>query len=922
MNGADDNDHTPQTGHKTGHKTGLKPDPAQLRDSYRNSLLLQQMRIATLQAALEERAIRVEGLEASLSWRITLPIRLARSLAAGRLPSGLKLRDILQRARDIQRDEGAAGLRRHLRRRLQRRRTPEPDASARLADIQVALSPVLHRSMLIIAELSVAQCAKYRVWQKQEMLATLGWPCVVIDWHDSEAARSALQCCTEVIFYRVPATQAALSLIQEARRCGLHSWWEVDDLIFDEPLYRLNSNLATLTPALREEVLSGIRLYRAAMLACGRAIASTPVLAQCMRDAGVAEVACIENALDDETIEIARTLAGPRAAPAAPMIVYGSGTKTHDADFATAAGALARLMRTHPTLRLRIIGDLALPVSLDGFASRIERLPSTTYRAYLRLLSQGDIAIAPLEDSLFNDAKSNIKFQEAAILAMPAVCAPRAAFRDIVVVERNGLLAQTPGEWEQALDRLIRDPGLRTRLGEAARDDVRARYAPRHIAQTQLAPLFGPTITDRASRPLRVLMVNVFLWPRSFGGATIVAEELARSLHDRDDTEIAVFTSRGEIDDRPESLLRYDWNGIAVFAAPLPQGADHVAGFDNPAAVRAFASVLDAVRPDIVHAHSIQGLGAGILRLCQERGIPYVITLHDAWWLCDRQFMVRGDRNYCFQTRIDLRVCQACVPHARHLEARAAILRQVLDHAAHLLSPSESHRALYLANSIPPDRISVNRNGIRRPTRQRSTRPPGSVPRFGFVGGNEAIKGFPILRLAFETIRSDRWELVLVDNTLNLGFSSIDTADWHVPGQVRVVPAYDQDTIDTFFDGIDVLLFPSQWKESYGLTVREALARDVWVIATSPGGQSEDIVDGVNGRLIALDGRADGLIAAIEEILNAPGRLDGYVNPHGAALADYETQAVDLREVLGRAAANPQDSSEASAATRSRVSNT
>ena len=915
----------------------LEPDPTQLRDSYRSSLHLQQMRIATLQAALEERAIRIDGLEASLSWRITGPIRLVRSLAAGRLPSGLKLRDIVRRARDIQRDEGSAKLGkrlgRRLGRRLQRRRDPQPDASASLGTVPIAVSPVMRRAVLIIAELSVAQCAKYRVWQKQEMLAAIGWPCVVIDWHDNEAARSALQCCTEVIFYRVPAVPAALALIDEARRCGLRPWWEVDDLIFDEPLYRLNSNLATLTPALREEVLSGIRLYRAAMLACGRAIASTPVLAQCMREAGVAEVAVIENALDDETIEIARTLAAPRAtlgatlgatrgAIGAPMIVYGSGTKTHDADFATAAGAIARLMHAHPDLRLRLIGDLTLPASLDRFAARIERLPPTTYRAYLTLLSQGDIAIAPLEDSLFNDAKSNIKFQEAAVLRMPAVCAPRAAFRDIVMAERNGLLAQTPDEWEQALDRLIRDPELRATLGGAARDDVRARYAPQRIADTQLAPLVGAVETDRSPRPLRVLMVNVFLWPRSFGGATIVAEELARRLHDRTDTEIAVFTSRGEIDDRPESLLRYDWNGIAVFAAPLPQAADHVASFDNPAMVRAFAQVLDAVRPDVVHAHSIQGLGAGILRLCQERRIPYVITLHDAWWLCDRQFMVRGDRTYCFQTRIDLRVCQACVPHARHLEARAAILRQVLDRAAHLLSPSESHRALHLANGIPPSRISVSRNGIRRPTRQHQPRRPESAPRFGFVGGNEAIKGFPILRLAFETIRSDRWELVLVDNTLNLGFSSMDIADWKVTGQVRVVPAYGQDSIDAFFDGIDVLLFPSQWKESYGLTVREALARDVWVIATSPGGQSEDIVDGVNGRLIALDGRAEGLIVAIEEILQAPERLDGYVNPHCAALADYKSQAVGLREVLGRAATTLQDSSDASAATRSLVNST
>ncbi len=914
-------------------------DPAALLDSYRNSLHLQEMRIRALQSTLEERVLRVEGLENSVSWRLTGPIRLVRSLAAGRLPSGVLLRDVARRMRDIVHVEGAHGLRRRVGPQMRavlhttlgtRRRHRPPDPALSLWTVPAALPKSLRRSVLIIAELSVPQCAKYRVWQKQEHFRRLGWPCLVLDWHETEAAVSALQCCTQVIFYRVPARPSVLGLIAEAGRLGLRPFWEVDDLIFDEALYRQNGNLATLPPSLREEVLSGVRLYRQAMLACGRAIASTPALAACMRDAGVAEAVCIENALDDETISTAAALREARPArtqaPAgAVSIVYGSGTRTHDADFAIAAPAIERLMRAHPALRLRIIGDLTLPEALYRFGSRIEALAGTNYRAYLRLLSEADIAIAPLEPTLFNDAKSNIKFQEAAILGMPCVASPRAAFAEIMVQDHNGLLAEADAAWEAALDRLIRDPGLRDRLGRQALADVTERYAPQRIAAAQLAPLFGPAEPAPLFNPaepappgagkLRVLIANVFLWPRSFGGATIVAEELARRLYARDDTDVAVFTSRGEIEERPSALLRYDWDGVPVFATPLPPAGDHVAGFDNPAAARRFGAVLDAWRPDVVHAHSIQGFGAGILRLCQERGIPYVITLHDAWWLCDRQFMVRGNGHYCFQTRIDLGVCQACVPSARHLEARAAILRQVLHGAAHLLCPSASHRQLYLANDIAPDRISVSRNGIRHPARPRLARKPGSPPRFGFVGGNESIKGFHLLRGAFEDLglgeqASDDWELVLVDNTLNLGFSSIDVSGWKLSERVAVVPAYAQDGLDGFFDRIDVLLFPSQWKESFGLTVREALARDVWVIATAPGGQSEEIVDGVNGRLIPLDGRASGLVAAIKEIVSNPAMLDGYVNPHRHALADYAAQAAELHAVLDRARLASQEAVE------------
>ncbi len=889
---------------------------AALLDSYRHSLHLQEMRIASLQANLGERVLRVEGLERSASWRITSPIRAVRSLAAGRLPSGLRLRDIGRRISDIAETEGARGLRKRVAIRLRHhvvnrfRRERSPTQALTLPTSWTAATDIapLRRSVLIVAELSVPQCAKYRVWQKQEHLRRLGWPCTVVEWRETAAALSALQCCTQIVFYRVPARPSVLGLIAEARRLGLQPAWEVDDLIFDEPLYRRNANLATLPSRLRDEVLAGVRLYRQAMLACGRGIASTEVLARCMREAGLSEVACIENALDEETLSVAEALRRERAGRAGgPTIVYGSGTKTHDADFAVAAPAIERLLRAHPSLRLRIIGDLTLPDSLARLAGRIERLAGTNYVAYLRLLSEADIAIAPLDASLFNDAKSNIKFLEAAILGMPSVCSPRAAFRDVVVQDRNGLLADSGIDWEQALDRLIRDAALRVRLGQQALEDVLRRYAPARIAAEQVLPLFGaaaPPPDPRRPARLRVLMVNVFFWPRSFGGATIVAEQLARRLQARDDVEIAVFTSHGELEDRAEALLRYDWQGMTVFAAPLPPAGDHVAGFDNPAAVRHFASVLDAIRPDVVHAHSIQGFGAGILRLCQERGIPYVISLHDAWWLCDRQFMVRGDGRYCFQSRIDQRVCQACVPGARHLEARAAILRQVLQGAAHLLCPSETHRALYLANDIAPASVSVSRNGIRPPSRPHATRRPGAPPRFGFVGGNEPIKGFHLLRVAFESLASGEWELVLVDNTLNLGFSSIDVSDWRVSGRIEVVPAYAQDGLDAFFDRIDVLLFPSQWKESYGLTVREALARDVWVVATAPGGQADDIVDGVNGRLIPLDGRSDGLVSAIGEILLAPAMLDGYVNPHRAAVADYDTQAQGLHAVLRGAAAD------------------
>jgi glycosyltransferase involved in cell wall biosynthesis len=80
---------------------------------------------------------------------------------------------------------------------------------------------------------------------------------------------------------------------------------------------------------------------------------------------------------------------------------------------------------------------------------------------------------------------------------------------------------------------------------------------------------------------------------------------------------------------------------------------------------------------------------------------------------------------------------------------------------------------------------------------------------------------------------------------------------------VQVVPAYTQATMDAFFESIDVLLFPTQWKESFGLTIREALVRNVWVITTDAGGVVEDIEVGNNGYIIPLSDTGEELKKAV-----------------------------------------------------------
>lgn len=800
---------------------------------------------------------------------------------------------VRQTLRDAER-----GIRRLRKRRRGAQAAAAPLPAAYTRPVSVAADCTLAPRVLIIAETSIPQCLKYRVVQKQEAFRRLGIDCTWVSWTDAQACRAGLQTCSHVILYRVPAHEAVLGLIDEAKRLAVTTAWETDDLIFDEAVLRESRTLARIDRRTFASLLEGAALYRRAMLACDAAIASTTGLADAMRRAGMGEVHVVENGLDEQTIRVADAIAARRESTVDDglvRIVYGSGTNTHDIDFEEAAPAIGRILDRMPQSRLRLIGPVAIPEGLKRHADRIERLAATGYEEYLGLLGECDISIAPLEDFVFNDAKSNIKYLEASAIGLPSVCSPRAAFATAITDGIDGFLCDDDDAWEAALGSLVADAGLRRRIGAAARAGIRRRYAPERIARRQVAALVGDR---RRPAPLRILSVNIFYHPRSFGGATVVAENVNRTMHEQHGIDVHVFTALPVSAAKPHTLHRYEVDGIQVFGMGLEEGVhDQAAGFDNPEAIRCFGEVLDAVEPDVVHFHCVQGIGVGTLDLCRDRGIPYAVTLHDAWWLCGRQFMINREGRYCGQTRIDANVCGACVENRRVNVERTRRARAALEGASLLMTPSRFFADFHVANGFPA--VQVNKNGIGRPASAARHRREGRV-RVGYVGGNTPIKGFHLVRTVFTELGDTPATLVLADNTLNLGFSSYGPAAIHGIPHVEVVPAYTTETIDAFFADIDVLLFPTQWKESFGLTVREAIARNVWVIATDAGGVVEDIVPGRNGTIVPFDDDGTALAAAIVEAVEMLGRIQPGepVVFDSSGIRYWEQQAAELAGML------------------------
>lgn len=755
----------------------------------------------------------------------------------------------------------------------------------------------VRKGVLLLAELSLLQCKRYRVDQKVEGFAMIGEPVVVHSWTDSVGAIAKLQLCRLVILYRVPAFPGVQSVIQEARRLGLPVLFDIDDLVFDVEEYSNNSNLRALSQREQDELLNGARLYHKMLQMVDHAVASTPVLSEHMRKFCKGTVHLVENAIDSELLTLSNS---PALYPNDGVIrvFYGSGTKTHDKDFIQAESALVAVLEKFEQCQLVILGHLNLSPAFDPVAHKVHRIGFISPSDYYQAIRQFSINIAPLEAGSFNDAKSNIKFLEASVFGIPTVASPAAAFRQVIRHGENGFIAETHDEWFDALCSLISNEQLRSGMGQQARQDAVSHYALPVLAERQMACLLKHATTAPAARK-HVLMVNLLFAPVSFGGATIVAEQLAKHLSCKPETQVSIFT--GTFDDSLSlgEMRRYEWNGMNVFAIRVTMG-DPLLEYDNPAVAGQFARLLDAIEPDIVHFHSIQHLGASMCRTCSEKTVPYAITLHDAWWLCDRQFMVNKN-GFCGQKAIDPVICASCVDDTAASYRRRFYLHRVLQEAHLLLAPSQHQRQLYIDSGVPPERVFVNRNGVMLPDSSRPrelTDKPGHEPVFAYLGGRAAHKGYFWLKSAFESIQTSvPYTLRLVDVESRFGLSRMRSDDWKITGRLEVVPPFTSNEVDAFYDEVDVLLFPSQCVESFGLTIREALARDKWVITTESGGPTEEVVNGENGIIVPMHDQA-AFRAAVEQCLSNPDFHVHYRNPHRDVIRGFAEQADELNELL------------------------
>ncbi|MCX8098316.1 MAG: glycosyltransferase [Casimicrobiaceae bacterium] len=140
--------------------------------------------------------------------------------------------------------------------------------------------------------------------------------------------------------------------------------------------------------------------------------------------------------------------------------------------------------RFGPRLRFEFIGwcpdAIAAHPAVQVFA------PIEDYARFVQTMldRHWDVALAPLGDSVFENAKTNLKYREYAAARIPGLFSAVPLYANCVRDGETGLLVGfDPEAWVEALTRLLADSALREAIVRQALAEVRAKHAQPVVAQ-------------------------------------------------------------------------------------------------------------------------------------------------------------------------------------------------------------------------------------------------------------------------------------------------------------------------------------------------------------------------------------------------------------------------------------------------------
>ena len=289
-----------------------------------------------------------------------------------------------------------------------------------------------------------------------------------------------------IIFFRCPWTERVDESIKLAKSLNKKVLFDIDDLVIDTKYTDLIPYIKTLSPKEKEIYDDGVIRIGKTLILCDAATTTTEALAKELKNY-VSNVFINRNVASEEMWKLSKRALILKKNQTVPndyiIIGYFSGSITHNSDIDIIKNALIKILRRYSYVKLLLFGEISYPEYLEEFSEQIILKNFADWKQLPLLISNVDINIAPLEVTIFNEAKSENKWVEASLVKVPTIASNVGAFKHVIIHNETGLLCDNVKDWYLSLKTLINNEPLRKYIGENAHKICRKKYNTLHTGR-------------------------------------------------------------------------------------------------------------------------------------------------------------------------------------------------------------------------------------------------------------------------------------------------------------------------------------------------------------------------------------------------------------------------------------------------------
>lgn len=342
---------------------------------------------------------------------------------------------------------------------------------------------------------SVPHPVRYRVDHQIEQLVAAGLSAAKVEATDVD--EDLLRHARVFVIFRCPITDEIRGFISKAKKLNKRVIYDIDDLVIDTVYTDQIPFVAQMNAEDKFLYDEGVRRMGETLSLCDCAITTTETLAgelekyvprvyvnrntASMQMSAYSQRAVYRRDIlpmlsladvpkkDRKIYRLACQRAAEKAQSGEVRLGYFSGSITHNSDFNIIKDALLKVMDEHENVSLMIGGELDVNSEFNRFGERVITFPFCDWRRLPKHISSCEVNLAPLEDTLFNRAKSENKWIEAALVKVPTIASNVGAFAHMIDDGDTGFLCEnTTDSWYETLSRVADNKELRVRVAESA----------------------------------------------------------------------------------------------------------------------------------------------------------------------------------------------------------------------------------------------------------------------------------------------------------------------------------------------------------------------------------------------------------------------------------------------------------------------